>query len=174
KRRTLLWWLASVSMGLAFLIKGPVGLVLPGLSFLLYMGITRQLSLIKPLHVLAGAATAAIVASPWFLAAYHANGAGSMQYFFVHENLERFGGQTYDSHRPIWFMFTAFLSGFAPWSVLLPLVLIGSVRKWKEGLVWPEARRELYLWLWIAVVTLFFSLSRGKIDYYELPTYPAA
>lgn len=174
KRRTFLWWLASASMGMAFLTKGPVGLVLPTISFLLYLGITRQLSLLRPVHFLIGAVTAAVVASPWFLAAYHANGAGAMQYFFLHENLERFAGSTYDSHRPVWFMLLSLLTGFAPWSVFMPLVLAGSIRKWKEGLVWPESQRELYLWLWITVVILFFSFSRGKIDYYALPAYPAA
>jgi 4-amino-4-deoxy-L-arabinose transferase-like glycosyltransferase len=174
KRRSICWWLASVSMGLAFLTKGPVGLVLPAISFLLYLALTKQIKLIKPSHVLVGGLTAAIVASPWFFAAYHANGMGAMQYFFLHENLERFAGQTYDSRRPIWFMPLSLFTGFLPWSVFLPLALVGSIKRWRAGLSLPEARTELFLWLWIATVILFFSCSRGKIDYYALPTYPAA
>lgn len=174
RRRTLLWWLASVSMGSAFLTKGPVGLVLPAVSFALYLAITGQLKLIKPIHVLIGGATAAIVASPWFLAAYFANGTGAMQYFFLHENVERFAGSTYDTHRPFWFMVTSFFTGFAPWSIFLPFAFAGSVRKWRHNFGGVEAKRELFLWLWIFIVVSFFSFSRGKIDYYALPAYPAA
>ncbi len=174
KRRFAFWWLAAASMGLAFLTKGPVGLVLPAVSFLIYLALTKQLKLIKPQHVVVGGITAGILASPWFLAAYHANGMGAMQYFFLHENLERFAGSTYDSRRPIWFMFLSLFTGFLPWSVFLPLSLIGSIKKFRAGLAAPEARIELFLWLWVATVILFFSCSRGKIDYYALPTYPAA
>ena len=174
KQRMLLWWLAAACMGMAFLTKGPVGLVLPLLSFVIYLAITRQLSLVKPVHLLLGGITAAIIASPWFLAAYRANGAGALQYFVLHENVQRFIGSTYDTHRPPWFMLTALFAGFAPWSIFLPFVLAGSITKWREAFSSKPARRDLFVWLWIATITLFFSLSRGKIDYYALPAYPAA
>lgn len=172
-RRNWCFWLASVSMGLAFLTKGPVGIVLPGISCLAYLAITRQLSIIQLRHLLIGGVTAAILATPWFLAAFSANGAGAMYWFFVRENIQRFAGSTYDTHRPIWFMLTSLFTGFLPWSIFLPVILPYSIKKWqqpptKQGII------ELYLWLWIAVVTVFFSLSRGKIDYYVLPAYPAA
>ena len=174
RRRDIMWWLASVSMGLAFLVKGPVGLVLPGLFFLTYLTVGGQLRLVRSRHILAGLITLLAVASPWFLAAWQSNGAESMYWFFIRENFQRFAGSTYDSHRPPWYMALSLLSGFSPWSVFLPVALWGSIQSWRADFLEPQSRREFYLWLWVGVVTLFFSLSRGKIDYYVLPAYPAA
>jgi 4-amino-4-deoxy-L-arabinose transferase-like glycosyltransferase len=173
-RRSFMWWLASASMGLAFLTKGPVGIVLPALSFGIYLLITHQLSTLKIRHVVVGAMTALVIASPWFIAAYNANGIGALVYFFVRENLQRFAGSTYDTHKPFWFMVASFMSGFLPWSVFLPFAFVKFISKKPFGSTSVGQHHELYLWLWIAVVTGFFSLSRGKCDYYVLPAYPAA
>ena len=119
-KRTFYWWLAALSMGLAFLTKGPVGVVLPAMASLIYLTVTKNLGLIKPLHILLALITIAIIASPWFYAAYLANGTGALVYFFVRENFQRFAGATYDSQKPFWYMIAALFLGFAPWSVLLP------------------------------------------------------
>ncbi len=170
KRRDLLFWAASLSAGLAFLVKGPVGIALPAVSFLIYLGLTRQLSLLKPRHFALGLVTAAMVAFPWFLSAYQANGSWSLAYFFFRENFQRFAGSTYDTHKPIWFMVQSLFLGFLPWSILVPPALYAFARPVRAREV---CHPQLFLWTWVATVTLFFSLSRGKIDYYELPAYPA-
>lgn len=172
--RTPLFWLAALSMGLAFLTKGPVGIVLPGISVVAYLTLTRQWRIVDIRnHVLPGIAILALAASPWFTAAWRENGAGALSYFFIHENLQRFSGSTYDTHKPIWFMVLSLLSGFLPWSLFLPLALKKSWHLWQENFHSPDSQKHLFLWLWIATVIGFFSLSRGKIDYYALPVYPA-
>lgn len=169
------FWLASLSAGLAFLTKGPVGIALPGLTYVLYLTITKQWKVLKPVtHVAAGLLIMTLAAVPWFLAAFRENGAGALGYFFIRENLQRFAGSTYDTHRPLWFMLTSLLSGFLPWSIFLPFAFKRSLEHWRGGVNSVEGRKHLFLWLWIATVTVFFSLSRGKIDYYVLPVYPAA
>ena len=50
KDRNLCWWLAAISMGFGFLTKGPVGVVLPAVSSLIYMGMTKKLHLLKARH----------------------------------------------------------------------------------------------------------------------------
>ncbi len=172
--RSLLWFLASLSVGLAFLTKGPVGLVLPAALAVIYLSMTGRLALVRPKHLILAAVAVFLVAGPWFAAAWDTNGNASMYYFFVRENLIRFAGSTYDTHRPIWFMLQSLLVGFAPWSIFLPFALFSFLGKHKDSSRFSEHPAELYLWLWIAVVTLFFSLSRGKIDYYMLPAFPAA
>lgn len=175
KRRNILLYIASLSMGLAFLTKGPVGIVLPSLAFAIYLTLTKQWKKIELVrHVLPCAFFMALAGVPWFMAAYRQNGAGALSYFFIHENLERFAGSTYDTHRPIWFMVVSLFGGMLPWSVFLPMAFSDSFKKMKAGLQNVTAQKHFYLWLWIAVVIGFFSLSRGKIDYYALPVYPAA
>ncbi len=165
-RRNLMWWLASVSIGFAFLTKGPVGVVLPAVSFLVYLALTRQLKTIKFQHLAAGALTILVISLPWWIAAYRANGAGALVYFFIRENLIRYAGSTYDTHKPIWFMVVSLMTGFAPWSVFLPIILFQTIKdltrsgdNWLKHAFSRIPHHELYLWLWIGVVTCFFSLS---------------
>ncbi|HEY9791266.1 MAG TPA: glycosyltransferase family 39 protein [Candidatus Obscuribacterales bacterium] len=179
-KRTLLWLLAATSMGFAFVTKGPIGIVLPAISFVAFLALTKRLHFIKPLHVIAGAIIAGLIAVPWFFAAYKANGTWALAYFFIRENFQRYAAATYDTHKPVWFMLVSLLTGFLPWSIFLPGALSSFVRKfrgkagWQPALLSADIQPKLYLWLWVATVTAFFSFSRGKCDYYVLPVYPAA
>lgn len=206
--RTTLWFLAAASMGFGFLIKGPVAVVLPAVFFLAFLFAEKQLKAIKLRHVLLGALALCVIAAPWFYLAYQANGIEAITYFFLKENVQRFAGSTYDTHRPIWFMVVSLLGGFLPWSIFLPAILFVCAKNFISAKKRPsivqaeeiaaarfpaengsdsnsqavnanpvEQRRvnslHLFLWLWVAVAIGFFSVSRGKIDYYALPAFPA-
>lgn len=173
RRRTLLWWLASVSMGFGFITKGPVGIVLPAASTLIYLGVTRQLRLIKPLHVVLGIITASAIAFPWFFAAYQANGSWALAYFFIRENVIRYAGAMYDTHKPVWFMVQSLILGFMPWTPLIPLALWSQAPEMKARLTRWMNDPKFFMWLWVVLELGFFSFSRGKCDYYALPVYPA-
>ncbi|MBX9686190.1 MAG: glycosyltransferase family 39 protein [Candidatus Obscuribacterales bacterium] len=174
KRRSILFYTGALSMGLAFLTKGPVGIVLPAVAYAAYLSISKEWHKLKfGAHILPCALILLGAGVPWFMAAYRQNGAGALSYFFIHENLERFAGSTYDTHRPIWFMLVSLFSGMLPWSIFLPFAAKDSLKAFKAGFADEDARKHLYLWLWTAVVIGFFSVSRGKIDYYALPVYPA-
>ncbi len=124
QQRTTFWRIAAISTGLSFLTKGPVGVVLPVAASLVYMALTKRLSFIKAGHVLWAAIALIVIASPWFYAAYFANGTSALIHFFVQENLQRFAGSTYDGHKPFWYTICSFFLGFAPWSILLPPAFI--------------------------------------------------
>ena len=160
KRRDLSWFLAALAMGLAFLTKGPIGIVLPGITGLVFLLSTRQANLIRPKHLLLALLISLIVAAPWFLMAFKANGAWSMIYFFVHENLSRYTGSDYDTHKPVWFMVQSLFAGFAPWCIVLPLALFDFLKQWKASGDKQALNSKLYLWLWIAITTSF-SVFRG-------------
>ena len=154
----------GATLGLGFLTKGPVALVLAGfgLALLALRGHAGR----RP-HVNArGLAAAAIVFATfglgWFAAVAWRLGAGPLEYFFLRENLERFAGETYDADRsPLFYVWTYFAAGL-PWSLLFPLAAVRG------------ARRASFLLLWMGLMAVPLSLSRGKIDYYLLPLLPAA
>lgn len=181
ERRSIYWFFAAVFLSLGFLVKGPVAMVLPLGFFACYLIATKNSSSVRIKHLLIGTLTVIAIAAPWFLMAFQQCGLEAMVYFFVRENVQRFAGNTYDTHRPVWFMLVSLLSGFAPWSIFLPPALACSIHRWRSvrtdqanGSSNAErANLELFLWLWIATVVGFFSVSRGKIDYYALPAYPA-
>lgn len=173
KHRNICFWLGALSMGLAFLTKGPVGIVLPASAFAVYLSLAKQwhtVSFFK--HVIPSTLIMLAAALPWFMAAYRENGMGAIGYFFIRENLQRFAASTYDTHKPFYFMVQSFFTGMLPWSVLLPFAAAFAIKESKSNNL--ESRTRLLLGAWIVVLILFFSFSRGKIDYYALPVFPAA
>jgi 4-amino-4-deoxy-L-arabinose transferase-like glycosyltransferase len=157
-------------LGLGFLTKGPVAVLFPGLALLVVVGQNRHriAGLVKPGALLAGALLAAFVGLSWFVAIYLRLGSGPLEYFFLRENLERFAGETYDSGRSPFFYLLTYLTEGLPWSLFLPLAIR---RGWRfEG---EDRRSQGLLLLWVGLMLVPLSLSRGKIDYYLLPLYPA-
>jgi 4-amino-4-deoxy-L-arabinose transferase-like glycosyltransferase len=150
-------------LGLGFLTKGPVAVILPGLGLALLAvrggdGPLRP----PPRAILAAAAAFAVVGLSWFAMIAWRLGPAPLAYFFFRENLERFAGETYDTDRsPLFYLWT-YLGAGLPWSLLFPRA------------AWRQARRASFLLLWMGLMAVPLSLSRGKIDYYLLPLLPAA
>jgi len=156
--------------GLGFATKGPIALLVPGLAVLLLLRHNRR----RPIPCGAGRLALAALAFAtfglgWFALAYRRLGIDPPATLFFRENLERFAGEAYDVGRPFWFYPPAYLAEGLPWSPLLPMALWRLLRS-REG---DEASRSRFLVVWVALVLVPLSLSRGKIDYYLLPIYPA-
>ncbi len=159
------WPLAAAlgaSLGLGFLTKGPIALLLPGVGLLLLL---RQNGWCTPLGVRGWAVLVAVAAGlglGWFVALAQRLGGAPLAWFFLRENLERFAGSTYDADRSPLYYLGAYLAMGLPWSLLFV----------PAALRMPRGERFLLAWLGLMLVPL--SLSRGKIDYYLLPLLPAA
>lgn len=157
----------AAALGLGFLTKGPIALLLPGLG-IGWLAVRHRASLPRPRLVAAVSALAvcAALAGGWFVLVYRRLGWGPLEHFFLRENLQRFAASTYDAQLPFWFYVPTYLAEGAPWSLFFPLA------------VWHAWRREgdagRFLAGWFALMLVPLSLSRGKIDYYLLPFYPAA
>jgi 4-amino-4-deoxy-L-arabinose transferase-like glycosyltransferase len=160
--------LAAV-LGLGFLTKGPIALLLPGLG-LAWLAWTRRASLPRP-HpwaVVAAAVVLAVLGLGWFVAVQRRLGWGPLEHFFLRENLQRFASDTYDAQRAFWYYVPTYLAEGAPWSLFLPLAAWHSLRRGAKD------AGSRFLLAWLALMLVPLSLSRGKIDYYLLPFYPAA
>jgi 4-amino-4-deoxy-L-arabinose transferase-like glycosyltransferase len=158
-------------LGLGFLTKGPVALLFPGLAILALLWPRRRER--WPLDVWGvGIAAALFVALGlgWFVALALRLGPGPLEYFFLRENVERFAGEAYDVGRAPWYYLPAYVLVGLPWSLLLPLALWRGLHDAADGAGKP-GMRLLAGWLALSLVPL--TLSRGKLDYYLLPLYPA-
>jgi 4-amino-4-deoxy-L-arabinose transferase-like glycosyltransferase len=166
--------------GLGFATKGPIALLVPGLAILLLLWENRR----RPLHpgltgpawvpcgagpIALAALAFALLGLSWFVFVYMRLGGEPLVFFFFRENVERFAGEAYDVGRPLWFYPPAYFAEGLPWSPFLPIALWRLLRS-REG---EEKARTRFLALWVALVLVPLSLSRGKIDYYLLPVYPA-
>lgn len=168
-------WLAwgGVSTGLAFLAKGPVGLVLPSAVIGLFLLWSRQLRRAARPTVLLGVLLWALVAVPWFALVGSETKGAFLRGFFLTHNVSRFTAPMEGHGGPFFYHALSLLLGFLPWSVfLLPTVrnTLRELRTDGEDAARPATR---FLCCWFVVYFVFFSLSRTKLPNYVLPLYPA-
>jgi 4-amino-4-deoxy-L-arabinose transferase-like glycosyltransferase len=158
----LLMTALGAALGLGFLTKGPVALLLPGLGLIVFARRERRwVPRASALGWALAVAAFVLLGLGWFAALYARLGAAPLAYFFLRENLERFAGETYDADRSPFYYLGAYLAVGLPWSLVFPLAAVRA----------REGGRFLLLWMGLMAVPL--SLSRGKIDYYLLPLAPA-
>ncbi len=175
KSRWLCYCIAAASMGLGTLTKGPVALILPAASFFIYLVSTKQLRILSIAQIALAAVVFFAVAAPWYVAAAATmNTPASVGAWLWHHNVERFFGSAYAFHYSPLYMVESLFLGFAPWSIFLPFALFSAVKKWRNKTDLVESKEELYLWIWLILTTTFFTFSRGKMNYYDLPAFPAA
>jgi len=161
--------LLGATAGLGFATKGPIAVLVPGLAVLLLLWRERRVPA-TPAAVGLGFAAFLVLGGGWFALVAARMGAAPLVHFFFRENLERFAGEGFDVGRPFWFYGPAFLAEGLPWSPLLLPALVSLRRADTDA---AGRARAGFLAAWAALVLVPLSLSRGKIDYYLLPLYPA-
>lgn len=157
---------AGLAFAFAFLTKGFLGFVIPGLVLLPWLlwpgkfrvGMTRAWQC---------AAVAAVVVLPWAVG-IHIREGDFWRYFIWEEHIRRFMGENAQhDESSLYFLKLLPLLGF-PWVFLLPATIAGLRVDRKTG-----KRTELLrlLWLWALLPLVFFSISRGKLSTYILPCF---
>jgi len=161
-------WLAWLSLALAVLSKGLIGLVLPAATLVAYTLWQRDFSLWRRLHLVSGLALLLAVTAPWFIAVSLANPEFA-RFFFIYEHFERFLTKAHGRYQPVWYFIPILLIGMLPWLVSLFLMLRQAGRR-RPGSGFQPRR---FLLLWCLVVFGFFSVSGSKLASYILPLFPA-
>jgi 4-amino-4-deoxy-L-arabinose transferase-like glycosyltransferase len=167
-RKGLYYHLFYIFTALAVLAKGLIGVVLPGAIIFLYLLLTRRWTLLKEMRILTGIPLFLLVCAPWFILVSMKNPEFA-RFFFIHEHFERFLTRVHGRYQPFWYFIPVLAGCMLPWSFFIP----AAVKR-----VWKERRTEgwdsrLYLFLWAAVIFLFFSKSSSKLIPYILPVFPA-
>ena len=156
------------AMALAVLSKGLEGLVLPGLTLLVYCAVQRDFTAFKRRHFAAGLALFFLIAAPWFIAVSIVN-PEFPGFFFVHEHFERFLTKAHGRYQPDWYFIPIFAVGMLPWTTM---ALHGALSGWRAP-AHPAFNARRFLALWAGVIFVFFSLSSSKLPSYILPIFPA-
>lgn len=164
-------YLFYLSIGLAILAKGPLGLILPALVVLCFVGISREFSFLRRMKLAEGTAIVLLVAASWYLLALWQAGDDFFRRQILSENIYRFlesdqGGPSRD--HAFYFYLPALFTGMFPWSLFFPaliLLLYYSRRELRD-------KKLLYPIVWCLVGLVFFSLASGKRSNYLLPLYP--
>jgi len=160
--------LAFFFFGLAMLSKGPLGLLLPGLVLVLWLGLQRKWLRIFELAPLS--LIALLVYGSWFLTNAQVMGWDIMFDEFYAQNFERFLDSANRGHGQPWYYYLRnFWLDFSPWSWLFPPTVWWLYRSEK----WRDPRVQLAL-LWFFVFLAFLSIAATKRQLYLLPAFPAA
>ncbi|MCA9081181.1 MAG: glycosyltransferase family 39 protein [Planctomycetaceae bacterium] len=198
-RRWRDWVAIYAAMGVAVLVKGPIGILLPGATIGLFAILAtvclRETAketnpvqsrlwlwfkgLLSPLpwrtmwsmHPWLAIAVVLLVAGPWFaIVGLKTNGEFLTGFFGTH-NFGRFM-QPMENHRgSLFYYLPAILIGFFPWSIVwLPMTLDLFHRVVSQR---PIDLPRLFLSCWLTVMIGFFSIASTKLPSYVLPAYPA-
>ena len=171
-RRPALQWVGYVLLALAVLTKGPVGLVLVALVFVVSIAVSGELrTRLLRLHWLLGAALVVGLSAPWFVYMYERFGAAFVTRYVLDENLLLFARAPY-KNQPGWSFYLQIVAvGMLPWTP----ALLGRLFDWCVD-VWSGRANDLLetlLWCWVGAIIAFFSVSEFKLDHYVFPVAPA-
>ncbi len=162
KKRYLTAW---VFVALAFLTKGPIGILTPGFTYFLYLWVVEKKTGIREffsLKNIAGFIVFLIISAPWYVAMYHYYGVEFINKFLIYHNIERFTGKAHQ-HPHSFFYYLPFVAVafyfWLPYSEKITRNINISDRK------------TLFLMLWFLWIVLFFSISRNKLAHYIAPAF---
>ncbi|HHQ14195.1 MAG TPA: phospholipid carrier-dependent glycosyltransferase, partial [Chromatiales bacterium] len=166
RKRPQTGWLAAagITAGLAFLTKGPLGFVIPGIVMLPYLLWRRQASLL-PRFIAIPAATSLLLVGPWAVL-IQLQEPDFWHYFIWNENLRRFGSETVSRAEPAWFFLALLPLMILPWTFLVPAAMAGLKREPTRDSV------VAFLLFWFVIPFCFYSVARAKLVTYILPCLP--
>lgn len=160
ERRWLL--LAFACIGLGFLTKGPVAVLVPLAVSLLFFAVKGQWRLwlkmvFNPLGILIFLA----IAMPWYVVQYLKEGDAFIQGFFFKHNIDRFGDAMEQHGGGIFYYLPVLLVAVLPFTTVFVKALLNARQLLRDEL-------GLFGLLWLGFVVVFFSLSGTKLPHYVL------
>jgi 4-amino-4-deoxy-L-arabinose transferase-like glycosyltransferase len=172
-------WLGYLFLALAMLCKGPIAVVICGLSilpclFLIAGSRSKFFEMLLDLKPVYGAAIVLAVNLPWYVLASIATHGEFLSAFFLTQNFGRMVG-TVNHQEPFYFYIQVFFGGFFPWS-LTGLSAPGLVKRTFVGRTCASSRYCRFFALslfWFGSVIVLFTAIKTKLPTYILPACPA-
>lgn len=167
RRRSQWYLIGALSAGIATLVKGPVGFIVPTLVIAIFNGLEGRKGAMKRFFALRNWAVFLAVVLPWFI------GLSVLcpdfpYYGIMKESVSRFTTTEFRRTAPFYFYALIIASCFFAWSLLLPESILAA---WRTRQRWSRADRLFVVWS--VVVVLFFSMSQSKLPGYILTAVAA-
>jgi 4-amino-4-deoxy-L-arabinose transferase-like glycosyltransferase len=163
KAKKIHCWLLYGALAAGTLVKGLIGVIIPGLVFFIYLVVTKRWVALRRLHLLPGTLFFLVIVAPWYLWV-DARNPGYLSYYFWHEHLTRYLTEEFERDTRRFYFLSVLAVGFLPWTLWLP---------WVAKVAWQKLDdKNLFLIFWIVLPFLFFSLSNSQLPHYVLPIYP--
>lgn len=160
-------WILYVSLGLGFLAKGPIALLVPGLALVLMrFAFWRKPLPWRRLRAWQGLPITLALIAAWGIPALMQT-EGLYWKVGMQEHVVERGTKAFNGRFPVpgYYLATAFLSLF-PWIGLLPLIW----RRVRE--TWDV--KKAFLVSWLLAPYVIFTLYATQLPHYVMPGFPAA
>ena len=157
-------WLYATfaAIGLGFLAKGPVAILIPLAVTLAFCWLRRDLKTwARAVFDWRGLLLSLAIAAPWYAFIIHRDGWAFVQGFFLKHNVSRFGGPLQGHAGSLVYYVPVVLLWTLPFTAFFIRALRRMRDAWRDDL-------QCYCWLWFGFVFLFFSLSGTKLPHYVL------
>lgn len=170
--RARLQWGGYVALALAVMVKGPLALVLCGLTFLLAITVSQDVRRrLLGLRWFTGLLLVLALSSPWFIYMYVRFGDAFVNGYVLDENLRLYAGSRFARQPNFYFYFQILATGLLPWTGLLVGRIYDDLRAVIRGETLDGV--EVLLLSWVGAVVGFFTFSTFKLDHYVFPAAPA-
>ena len=156
-------------LGLAFLVKGPVGVLLPLVMILAGRTATGRDVVPSPKTFVTAVLTMSAVVLPWGLVFVQRVGGSNVVRLLRAETVNRAAGGAANLE-PWWYYLAVCLVAFLPWAGPLFLGIGRGLARWHDS----ESPTGPYAAAAFGAGLVFFSLSKGKLPSYVLPLAPLA
>jgi 4-amino-4-deoxy-L-arabinose transferase-like glycosyltransferase len=173
QRRPKLQWPGYVLIALAVLTKGPLALVICGLTFgLTIAGSADARRLFRELRLARGFLLVVVLSAPWFIYMWFRFRDGFVNGYILDENIRLYSTNRFGRGPSVWFYFRVLAAGLLPWTAVILGRLYDDVRAAarRDGSL---AAIDVLLWSWTFAIVGFFTLSKFKLDHYVFPASPA-
>lgn len=162
-RRLLIGFYIALALGM--LAKGPIAPFLAAVVVVLFAATQRNFSIVLKSLSVPGIAAFLIVGLPWYVLVQLRN-PQFFRVFLLEHNLARFGTNMFHHPEPFWYYIPVTLLAWVPWTLFVIAALVFAIRKLRDRNADPL---NTFLVIWVAVVVVFFSLSKSKLPGYILP-----
>ena len=165
------FYLAYFFAALAFMTKGLMALVLPGMIVFVWVLLRNDWRLLLRIRLFSGLLLFVLLITPWLLLAEYDN-PGFLYYFFIYNQFYRFVGENFNNPHSFFYFWPIVIAGIFPLTLYLIQGFGHHLKNFASGL--NHYRIDLFLVLWLVLVTLFFSIPEGKPLGHIAPALPPA
>jgi 4-amino-4-deoxy-L-arabinose transferase-like glycosyltransferase len=158
-------YLTFAFIGFGFLTKGPVAVLIPLATYFIWALIKKEFKkFLKDLFDIKGILIFSIIALPWYILEFKAQGMKFIDGFFLKNNIGRFE-TSFEKHKgSLFYYIPVVIIGLLPWTSLF----FKYLAKFKE---WRESEFFIFGSIWFLFVFIFFSLSGTKLPHYVIYGY---
>ncbi len=152
-------YLAFLSIAFGTLTKGPVAIMIPlVVTFIFYLIKLNLKNWFKMVFNPIGVLIFLVVALPWYIVEYIAQGDAFIEGFFLKHNIERFKSAIENHSGTIFYFIPVLLIGFLPFTHFIFKIFLDIKKIIRDCLIY-------YLLIWVRFGFIFFSLSWDLINF---------